>query len=101
MLLAHKSAKRIQGLPAVVRERLVRLGLLVHILATLYGVAGVVGSVQNLACQTIRHIALAALAGKHDQPAQSQRLTALRANLERNLIGRAANAASLDIPETA
>ena len=58
-------------------ESLVGLGHLVHILATLYGVTAVVGSVENLTRQTVSHGALGALAGKLDQPAQRQSLTYL------------------------
>ena len=36
-------------------ESLVGLGHLVHILATLYGVTAVVGSVENLTRQTVSH----------------------------------------------
>ena len=53
------------GLPAIVRKRLVGLGGLVHILAALDGVTGVVRGVENLTSQTIRHAALTALAREY------------------------------------
>ena len=74
-------------------ESLVGLGHLVHILATLYGVTAVVGSVENLTRQTVSHGALGALAGKLDQPAQRQSLTTLGADFDRHLVSGTADAA--------
>ena len=68
-----------------------------HFFLTLDSRAGVVGSVHDFSGKTFRHGLLAALAGEHDQPAQGQRLTAFRTDLNRDLIGRAANTASLDL----
>jgi hypothetical protein len=44
-----------------------------------------------------RHGVLRAAAGGRDQPADGERLGALRANLDRHLIGRAADAAAADL----
>ena len=77
------------------RESLVRFGLLVHVLTTLYGVTHVVGSIHDLGSQALSHGALAALTGEHNQPAQSQSLTALRTDFHRNLVGSAADTTGL------
>ena len=68
-----------------------------HFFLTLDSRAGVVARVDDLGAQTLSHGLLAALAGELDQPAQGQSLTALRADLDRDLIGRAANAAGLNL----
>ena len=67
-----------------------------HVLAALDGVAGVVRRIEDLAGEPVGHAALAALAGERHQPAQRQRLAPLGADLDRDLIGRAADAAGLD-----
>ena len=83
-------------LPAEMGECLVRFCHLVGIFALLHRGAGVVAGVHDLAGEALFHGLLAALAGISSQPAQAERLTALRANLQRNLIGCAAHAAGLD-----
>ena len=67
------------------------------ILTLLHSAAGVVGSIHDLACQALRHGALAASTGVCGQPAQTQGLTSLRTNLDRNLIVRTANTACLNL----
>ena len=84
-------------LPAIVSKRLVGLGHTVHFFLTLDSRAGVVARVDDLGAEALGHGLLAALAGELDQPAQRQGLTALRADLDRDLIGRAANAAGLNL----
>src|SRR5947208_1519762 len=70
-------------LPAVVRERLVRLGHLVHIVAALdRGPRGVHG-VHELARQTVGHAVLAPLPGVPHQPADGEGGGAPGANLDR------------------
>ena len=56
----------------------------------------VVGSIHDLGSQTLAHGALAALAGEHNQPAQSQSLAALRADFNGDLVGGTADAAGLN-----
>ena len=58
-------------------EGLVGLGHLVSVLTLLHGAAKVVGSIHDLAGQTLLHGLLAAVAGIGGQPAQAQGLTAL------------------------
>src|SRR5690606_33869184 len=53
----------------------------------------VVGGVEQLARQTVNHGGLITLAGSGDQPADRQRLTALRTNVDRNLIRGTTDAA--------
>ena len=67
-----------------------------HILALLDRVAEVVAGIHDLACEALLHGLLAALAAVVDQPAQGQGLTTGRANLDRDLIGGAADTAGLD-----
>ena len=55
------------------RERLVRFRHLVRIFALLDGVAAVVGGVENLARQLVRHLLLAAVARERHEPADGQR----------------------------
>ena len=83
-------------LPTIVRERLVGLSHLVHVFLALDSSAGVVGCIDDLVAKTLCLGLLAALAGELDQPTQRQGLTALRADLDRDLVSRTANAASLD-----
>src|SRR5688500_775806 len=64
-------------LPAVVRERLVRFGHLVHVLAALDRGPGATGCVEDLAGQTIGHAAFATLAGERHQPPDGKRGPAL------------------------
>ena len=67
------------------------------ILTLLHSAAGVVGSIHDLACQALRHGALAASTGVSGQPAQTQGLTTGRTHLHGDLIGGAAHTAGLDL----
>src|SRR5690606_28668310 len=84
------------GLPAVVREGAVGLSHLVRVFTLLDSGAAVVGSIQQLAAQTLDHGGLVALAGGSNQPADRQSLTTVRTNLDRNLVGRTTDAAGAD-----
>ena len=86
----------LRGLPTEVGECLVGFGHLVGILTLLHSAAGVVGSIHDLACQALRHGALAASTGVSGQPAQTQGLTTGRTHLHGDLIGGAADTAGLD-----
>src|SRR5699024_8582071 len=78
-------------LETIVRKRLVRLCHLVHIFFSLYGSARIVCSIHDFVRQSLLHGLLASLAGEHGQPAKSQRLTSLCANLDGYLIGSSAD----------
>ena len=78
-------------------ERLVGLGHLVRILTLFDRVAGSVAGVHDLAREALGHRALVAVSGIAGQPAQSQRLAALRSYLHRNLVSGTADAACLDL----
>ena len=76
-------------------ECLVGFGHFVGIFTFLHSAAGVVGSIHDLACQALGHGSLAAGAGVSGQPAQTQGLTAVGPDLDRYLIGGAADTAGL------
>src|SRR6478736_553062 len=78
-------------------EGAVRLGHAVGVFTLLHRVAAVVGGIHQLARQARRHGVLAAAARGGDQPADRQRLAALGANLDRNLVGRTTDAAAADL----
>src|SRR4029079_8103259 len=85
--------------PAVMREGPVGLGHLVHVLAALHGRASTVGGVHDLGHETVRHRVLAPSAREVDQPSHRERGAALRLDLDRYLIRRAADAAGLHLEE--
>src|SRR4051812_15279818 len=85
------------GLPAVVREGLVRLGHLVGVLTTLHRGTEAVARVEELVHQPLDHGLLAAGPGVRDQPAQPEGGRALGADLDRYLVGRATDAAALHL----
>ena len=82
-------------LPSVVSERLVGFCHLVRILALLERAAGAVGGVEDLTGESFLHGLLASGSGVGRDPAQTQCLASCGANLHRNLIGGAADTASL------
>src|SRR6516165_1521021 len=82
-----------EALPAVMRERAVGLGHPVRIFTFLDGVPPVVRCVEQLGREPLRHRLFVALARGNNQPANTQCLAAVRAHLDRHLIGRAADAA--------
>src|ERR687884_1181492 len=86
-----------QRLPLVVRERLVGLGHAVRVVLLLDGVAAVVGSVEHLAGEAVGHRLLAAGAGRADDPADGETPSALLRDFDGHLVGRAADAARLDL----
>src|SRR5688572_30539681 len=75
------------------REGLVGLRHTVGVFALLHRGAAVVGRVQQLGTEAVGHGLLRTAAGGLDDPADRQRLSALRADLDRHLVGRAADAA--------
>src|SRR3954449_9391313 len=83
--------------PAVVREGLVGLGHLVGVLALLHRGTEAVGGVEDLVHQALVHALLATGLGVADQPAQRERGAARALDLDRDLVGRAAHTARLDL----
>src|SRR3972149_4558185 len=75
---------RVVSLPAVVRERLVGLRHPVRVFSLLDGGAPVVGRVQELAGQLLRHALLPPAAGGGGEPPHRGRGPALRAYLHRH-----------------
>src|SRR3954453_19464907 len=84
-------------LPAVVRERLVRLRHPVDVVLALERPALLVQRVHDLVCQLVRHALLAALARIRDEPAHGERAGPALRHLDRNLVVRTADAASANL----
>src|SRR5260221_12337253 len=84
-------------LPLVVRERLVGLGHLVRLFLAADRAAGVVHRVDELTCQALGHRLARTLARGLDEPAHGERATPIGADLHRDLVRRAADAARLDL----
>src|SRR5204863_3888668 len=80
-------------LPAVVREGLVRLGHPEDVVLALPGAALLLGRVEDLAGEAVRHRLLAAGAGELNEPAHRQGPRATGGHLDRDLVGGAADAA--------
>src|SRR5450756_1507076 len=89
LLLRSGGAVRRLVSPAVVRERPVRLGHLVHVLATLDRGTEAVARVEELVHQALGHGLLATSAREVDQPAQRQRGGPDGAHLDGHLVGGA------------
>src|ERR1051325_7441990 len=70
-------------LPAIMRERLVGLRHLVRVFPLLHGRPAVVGGVEQLGRELLRHAALGAAAGRPDHPAHGPRRAPIRAHLHR------------------
>src|SRR5262245_44997352 len=85
------------GLPAVVRESLVRLGHAVHVVLALEGPALLVRRVEDLADELVDHLLLATLAGKRDEPADREGAGAAGGHLDRHLVVGATDAARTDL----
>ena len=84
-----------------VAEGPVRLGHLVGVLAPLDGGAEAVHGVDELDGELLAHGLAAALAGGLDQPAHAERHAAIAADLDRDLVGGATDAARLDLDDRA
>src|ERR1700729_3571461 len=84
-------------LPAVMREGLVRLRHLVGVVLLLHGVAATVRRIDELGREALAHRLLAAIARVHDQPTHRQGHATLGPNLDRNLVGGAADPTALDL----
>src|SRR5689334_1587320 len=77
-------------------EGAVRFSHAVRVLTLLHCVAAVLRSVHQLARKAGRHRLLRTGASRRDQPTDSERLSALRTNLDRHLVGRATDATAAD-----
>src|SRR4051794_38318525 len=82
--------------PAVVGEGLVGLGHLVGVLTLLHRGTEAVGGVEDLVHQALGHRLLTTITRVPDQPAQRQRGATCSLDLDRDLVGRTADAAGLD-----
>src|SRR5688572_29632912 len=84
-------------LPAVVGERLVRLGHLLDVVAALHRGPDAVAGVEDLVGQALGHGLLPPLAGVADGPADGEGVGPAGPDLDGNLVGRATDAAALDL----
>src|SRR5690606_14368808 len=84
-------------LPAVVGECLVRLGHLVGVFTALDRGTEAVRGVEDLVLQTLGHRLLATRLRVAHEPAQRERVRAVRLDLDGHLVGRATDAARLDL----
>src|SRR5258706_10587626 len=91
------SSSRRFALPPVMREGLVGLGHLVRVLAPLHGGTEAIAGVEQLVGEALDHGLLATRPRVLHQPAQSEGGLAGRADLDRDLVGRATNAAAADL----
>jgi hypothetical protein len=80
-----------------VSERAVRLGHLVSVLATLHSGTQAVRSIENLIRETVGHRVLATSLRVAGQPAERERVRAVRLHLDGHLVGAAADAARADL----
>src|SRR5437870_1028740 len=92
-------ARTFRGLPLEMAEGLVGLGHLVGVLAPLDSGAEVVHGVHELGGELLRHALAAALARGLDEPAHTERQPAIAPDLDRDLVGRAADTAGLDLDD--
>ena len=79
------------------RERLIGVGHSVRVFPFLDRIAAIVGCVHQLCRQTIDHRLVVAAARGVDDPANGKRLAALRADLDRHLIGCASDPAGANL----
>src|SRR5574344_469595 len=82
-----------KGLPTIVSECLIGLGHLVRIFLLLDCGARIVSSVHELAGEALIHGLLTTKTCIIDDPADTERHTAVRTNLDRNLVVCTTNAA--------
>src|SRR4028119_2052750 len=86
-------------LPAIMGERLVGVGHAVRVVLLLDRRALVPAGGEQLGRETVLHGLLAAGAGVAHQPAHGEGLATLRADLDRHLVGGAADAARLHLED--
>src|SRR6202022_2420436 len=83
----------VSPLPAIVREGAVGFRHPMHVFTLLDGVSPAIRRVEQLGREPLRHRLFVAFARGRNQPANSERLPAHRADFDRHLIGGAADAA--------
>src|SRR5215218_5840403 len=86
-----------RGLPPVVGKGLVGLGHAMRVFLLLDGAAAVLRGLEQLAGEAGPHRLLAAGLRNLDDPAHGKGQLAARADFHRDLVGRAADAAGLDL----
>src|SRR5687767_370724 len=86
-------------LPAIVCERLVRLGHAVRVFLFLHRVAFTLRRRNDLGSELLGHRLLVAIARIADEPTHGERRTTLWPNLDRHLVGGATNAAALHLDD--
>src|SRR5688572_25102105 len=91
--LAGEPRLRVGGLPLEMAEGLVGLGHLVGVFASLDGCAETVHRIDELGGKLLAHALAVALAGGLDEPADAERQAAVAPDLDRDLVGGAADAA--------
>src|SRR5215470_12893176 len=84
-------------LPPIMCKRLIGLRHAVYVVLPLPGAALLLVGVEDLAGETLGHRVLAAGAGVLDQPADRERAGAAGGDLDRHLVGGAADAAGADL----
>src|SRR5438105_2063868 len=87
------------GLPLEMAEGAVRLGHLVRVFASLDRRAEAIHGIDELGRELLAHALAVALAGRLDEPADAQRHAAVAPDLDRDLVGRATDAAGLDLDD--
>src|SRR5687767_10315385 len=87
------------GLPLEMAEGAVRLGHLVRVFASLDRGAEVIHGIDELGRELLAHALAVTPAGRLDEPADTERQTAVAPDLDRDLIGRATDAARLDFDD--
>src|SRR5882757_8984882 len=90
---------RTGALPAVVGERLVRLRHAVDVVLPLPGAALLLICVEDLTGEPVGHRVLATGTGVLDEPADGEGPGATGGDLDRDLIGRAADPAGADLED--
>src|ERR1700704_2465884 len=84
-------------LPTIMRKRTVGFRHAMRVFPLLDRIAAIIGGVHQLRRQTIDHRLVVAAARGVDDPANGKRLAALRADLDRHLIGCAADPARANL----
>src|SRR3954467_11429826 len=85
------------GLPLEMAERLVGVRHLVRVFASLDRCAEAVHRVDEPRAQLVAHALAASLPRGLDEPPNAEREAAIAADLDRDLVGRATDAARLDL----
>src|SRR6185503_14570291 len=93
------TVRYLPGLPLEMAEGLVGLRHLVRVFASLDRRAEAVHGVDELGGELLAHALAVALASRLDEPADAERHAAVAPDLDRDLIGRATDAARLDFDD--